>query len=273
MEDQEVSSETTDSTPAVEESAPQAESEGAAPQAAAAEKKEESNTPFHEHPRFKELIEERRTYKEQLDQTKGYMEALQREMQALRTAQTPRQANEPKHKQLIEELKAINPAFAEFQQELIQNLEEAKKEASTAKTALSRLDAYEQREFQTQAVSKLQSLMDTNKIPENMRVRYNREVRALAGEEESQGRKLGIQDVERLFKTVHDDYTPFLESIKRDTLKGYVKEKKQDSAPATTTGGAPAVSKAKKLPSLDSAEGMQQAVKWFADQRRAAKKL
>lgn len=273
IEDTEASSEETGSTATTEESASQTESTAAESQEAAPVKKEETSTPFHEHPRFKELIDERRAYKEQLDQTKGYMEALQKEMQALRTAQ-PKPVNEPKYKPLIDELKTINPVFAESYQEMLSGLETAREKAALAEKLQERLNAYEEREIQTQAVTRLNTLLDSNKISGDLRKRYEREIQAIAQNEVAQtGKKLSVQDVDRLFQAVHTDYTPFLESVKRDTLKGYVKEKKQDAAPSSTTGGAPAVSKGKKAPSMDTEEGMQAAVKWFADQRRAAKKL
>jgi hypothetical protein len=267
------SSEQTSDTSVAEESASQTESVDASTQEAAPSKKEsESQVPFHEHPRFKELIEERRAFKEQLDQTRGYTEALQRELQALRVPRQDNKPEEPKHKELIEHLRSINPSFAQFQEELINNLEATRKEASIAKELQKRLDAYEQREFQTQALSRISNLMESNKIPESLRKRYDREIRALAYDEEIQGKKLGLNDVDRLFKSVHDDYTPFIETLKRDTLKGYVKEKKQDTAPASTTGGAPQVPGKKKIASLDSEEGFRGATKWMAEQLRQAKR-
>lgn len=272
-ESEEVSSESTDSTPAVEESASQTESSGAETQEAAPDKtKEAPEVPFHEHPRFKELIEERRAFKEQLDQQRGYAEAMQNELRAMRSAQAPQKVSEPKHKQLIEQLKAVNPEFAAFQEEILSNLEEAKKEAALAKEVQKRLENYEQREFQTTAVSKLNSLYEQNKVPETLRKRYDREVRALAYETESQGKKLGIQDVEKLFNSVHGEYAPFIESLKRETLKGYVQAKKSDSAPAGATGGAAFTPGAKKFSPLGSQEGFQQTTKWLADELRKAKK-
>lgn len=273
-ESEEVSSESTDSTPGVEESASQSESSGDEQHAAAPDKEqEEEHVPFHKHPRFTELIDQNRTYKSELDQYKGALEMMQRELQASR--QAPKAESKPqesKHKQLIEQLKAVNPEFAAFQEEMLQNLEEAKKESALAKEVQKRLENYEQREFQTSAVSKLNSLYEQNNVPETLRKRYDREVRALAYETESQGKKLGLQDVEKLFKSVHDEYTPFIESLKRETLKGYVQSKKGDSAPAGATGGAAFTPGVKKFAPLGSQEGFSQTTKWLAEQLRAAKK-
>ena len=273
MSEEEVSSEEQESTPTPEESAPQAESEGAEPQEAApVEPKEEPQVPFHEHPRFKELIEERRAFKEQLDQAKGYMEAMQKEMQALRQPATPQKKEEP-YKQLLDQIEQVNPQFAAYQRQLLQDLEQAKSQAGLAKEVQSRLEQYETRETQTQALNRFQSLMEQNKIPEGFKKRYEREVRALAVEEESQGTRLTVKDVDRLFKSVHDEFTPFIEGIKRESLKGYVKDKKQDATPAAATGGAAVSKGAGKLPSMDTQDGFQKTTKWLAEQLRAAKKV
>lgn len=269
-------SEESGGTTAEENSESRPESEVAETQEAAPETKKEDTQeiPFHEHPRFRELIEERRAFKEQLDQSRGYMEAMQREMQELRkSSQTPKQVSEPKYKQLIDQVRAVNPEFAQFQEEILKDLEETKKEALSYKGLKQELDAYKAQEFQNQAVSRLSNLMDQNKISDTLKTKYDREVRYLAGIEESQGKKLSVKDVDRLFKAVHEEYTKFQEELRRESLKGYVKDKASDRNPAPTTGGAAVSSGAKKIPSLDSQDGFLQATKWMADQMRAAKKV
>lgn len=270
--EEEVSSEEQETTPSPEESESQPESAGAETQEAAPEKEqeEEAHVPFHKHPRFQEVIEQNRAYKSDLDQTRGYLEAMQRELQAMKAVpQAQPKPNEPKYKQLIDNLKTVNPEFAQFQEDMIKNLEEARQEASAAKEVQKRLEAYEQREFQTNAMSRLNNLYETNKVPEVIRKRYDREVRSLAYELEVQGKRLQLKDIDSLFKSVHEEYTPFLESLKRETLKGYVQGKKSDSIPAPATGGAPAVSGAKKIQAGDQ-EGM---IKWLAKGLRDAKKI
>lgn len=272
-ESEEVSSEETDSTPAVEESAPQAESSGDEQQAAVPDKEQEDeHVPFHKHPRFTELIDQNRTYKSELDQYKGALEMMQRELQASRTPKAEVRPQESKHKQLIEQLKQVNPEFAAFQEEMLSNLEAAKKEAALVKEVQKRLDNYENRELQTSASSKLQSLYEQNQVPDTLRKRYDREVRSLVYERESRGEKLGIKDLEGVFKSVHDEYTPFLESLKRETLKGYVQSKRGDSTPAGATGGAAFTPGVKKFAPLGSQEGFSQTTKWLAEELRKAKK-
>lgn len=265
------SSEITEPTAGFEESESQPESSAAEPQEAAPEvKEEEPQVPFHEHPRFKEVIEERRDFKEQLDQSRGYMEALQKEMQALRASQAPKQVAEvPKYKPLIDQLKAINPEFAGFQEEILNKLEQAEKRATVAEEVQKRLDSYESRELVNNVKSSVLSLFETNKVPEPLRERYNREMEAIVNREERSGKKLGLQDVGRIFKSVHDDYTPFLESLRRETLKGYVQAKTQDTTPTPVTGGAAISSSAKKI----RADDEQGQIQWLAQQLRAAKKV
>lgn len=265
------SSDETDQTSEVDTSDSQTDSQEAEKQEALPEKKtDESNVPFHEHPRFKELIDERRAFKEQLDQAKGYMEAMQRELQAVRTQTAPRAVPEvSKYKSLIDQMRAVNPEFAQFQEELVTKLESFQKKAEASEKLQARLDSFEQQNFATSAVSKLSNLLESNKIPEALRKRYDREVRAMAYEEEAQGKKLSLNDVDRFFKAVHEDYTPFLENIKRETLKGYVKEKVGDKTPAATTGGAPIIPGKNKIKAGDE----ESLVKWMAGELRAAKKL
>lgn len=272
MEDNEVSSEESVDSSVNEESTSQVESSEAGPQEAAPEPKEEPQIPFHEHPRFKEIIDERRAFKEQLDKQSGYLEALQRELQASRAAQ-PKPVNEPKYKPLLEHLKAINPEFAAYQEDILNRTEAAEKRAAAAEEVQKRLEAYEQREFQTSALNRLQNLYESNKIPETIRTRYDREIRSLAYDQEIQGKKLSLKDIDNLFSSVHNEYTPFLESLKRETLKGYVQGKRSDSTPAPATGGAAFTPGAKKFKPVDSQEGFQQTTKWLAEQLRAAKKV
>ena len=69
----------TGDTSVTEESGSQSESSEAEPQQAAPEtKQEEKPAPFHEHPRFKELIEQNRNFKEDAAQRAQAMEAMQR---------------------------------------------------------------------------------------------------------------------------------------------------------------------------------------------------
>jgi hypothetical protein len=264
------SSETQDLSPEVAESESQTESSGAETQAAAPEEpKEEPSIPFHEHPRFKEVLEQRRAFKEQLDQAKGYMEALQKEMQALRQPAAPQAVKEPKYKPLIEQLKAVNPEFAGFQEEILNKLEQYEKRAEIPEQLQKRLDAYEQRELQNNVKSSIQSLYEANKVPETVRERYQLEMEAIVHREEAQGKKLGLQDVERVFKSVHNTYQPFLENLRRETLKGYVQAKAQDTAPTPVTGGAAISSSTKKL-RADDEVGL---VQWLAKGLREGKKI
>lgn len=269
------SSEVIDETPVVEESAPQAEPDGAEKQEAAPEKEQEATPvpfhqqPLHEHPRFKEVIEERRAFKEQLDQTRGYIEAMQKEMQALRS-QAPNPAAEvPKYKPLIEQLKAINPEFAEFQEGILTKLEQAEKRAAIAEETQKDFQSYKEREFQNNVKSSIQSLYEANKLPQSVRERYDAEMQAIAFREQSSGVKHTLADANRIFNLVHKQYSDFLESYKRDTLKGYVQAKTQDITPTPQTGGAATSSKTKLIAANDE----QGQIKWLANQLRAAKKI
>ena len=92
--------ETNEQQPA--DSAPSQESNESAPQQA-----KEDNVPFHLHPRFQEVIADKRALKEQ-------NETFQRELQELREQIKRSQPQpQPTKDELMERLKGIDPAFAE----------------------------------------------------------------------------------------------------------------------------------------------------------------
>ena len=273
-EEFEESSEQTDSTPAVEEDSSQESSEGAEAQEAAPEKEQERESiplndprnPYYE--RFTELTTQNREFKGRLGEYDQTIRQLQQEMAVLRTAQAPKKEEAP-YKPILDHLETIDPSFAKFQRELVEKAETANKRAEIAEALQKRLDAMETRDFQTQAVSRFHNLLETNKVPENLRQRYEREIRILATDLEAQGQKLGLQDVDKLFNTVHSEYTKFLEDIRRAERASYVKAKRSDVTPAPATGGA-AVSTA---PTKIKAGDDESLVKWMAKQLRDAKNV
>ncbi len=263
MEDQEssVSSEVTDNTSVVEESAPQAESSEAETQVSAPEiKAEEKPAPFHEHPRFKELIEQNRSFKEQDSQRAQTIERMQQELYALRQQATPKK-EEPKD-QFLADLEKVNPAYAK-------SLQSVYDQANKTTALEARIAQYEQQQFQKEAVSHFNSLLETNKITDPMdRKIYERAVRAEVYERESRGQKLGLKDLDKIVNEFHSEYKKAMEDRERAITAKYVTAKKADVTPKGSTGGIASGSSTKKLAANDIAGK----AKWLANEIRNMKK-
>lgn len=262
MEDNDIveSSEQTGDTPVAEESTSQVEASGAETQESAPEKvQEEKPAPFHEHPRFKELIDQNRSYKEQMGQYQQTLERLQQQMETLKQ-QAPKQ-EQPKDP-FLADLEKVNPAYAK-------SLQSVYERAAKAEAIEARLAQYEARETANAAISKFNNLLESNKVTDPMdRELYERAVRAEVYEQEARGKKLNLNDLESIFKTFHDKYSKAMEERNRKLTASYVTEKKKDTTPKGTTGGTPAVSTMKKIAATDF-EGQK---KWLAEELRKLKK-
>lgn len=267
MEDNEVSSEesvstdSTDSTSTVEETAPQAEPTDAEPTEAAQETKtEEKPAPFHEHPRFKELIEQNRSFKEQSEKYQQDMYRLQAQLEAIKEQSKPK--SEPVEDPFLADLKKINPEYAKSLQTIYD-------QANMAKQLEQRLSQFEQAQFAEKAVSHFNKLLDDNKVTDPMdRKIMERAVRAEVYERESRGAKLTLKDLDKITNDFHAEYKATMEARERAITAKYVTAKKADSTPKGATGGAATAPSAKKLKAGDLAGQ----AKWIADQIRQMKK-
>lgn len=254
------SGEQTSDTSVTEESTSQVEASEAEPHESVPEtNKEEKLPPFHEHPRFKEVIEQNRGYKDQLSQYQGALERLQQEMGALKQ-QAPK-PEQPKD-QFLADLEKINPAYAK-------SLQSISDRAAKTEALEQRLAQYEQQQTAREAISKFNNLLETNKVVDPMdRELYERAVRSEVYEQEARGKKLGLNDLESIFTAFHNKYSKAMQERERKLTASYVKEKGKDAAPRGATGGAPAAPTMKKIAANDI--GGQ--AKWLADQIRAMKK-
>ncbi len=262
MEDQsDVSSEVTDNTPVVEESASQAEPSGAEQQASAPEvKPEEKQAPFHEHPRFKELIDQNRSFKEMDAQRSQAIERMQQELYALRQQAAPKK--ETPVDPFLADLEKVNPAYAKSLQAIYE-------QAGKTTQLEQRIAQYEAQQFQKEATTHFSKLLDDNKVTDPFdRKQYERAVRAEVYERESRGQKLGLKDLEKIVGEYHSEYKKTMEERERAITAKYVTAKKADSTPKGATGGAATSSSTKKLAADDYAGQ----AKWLAGQIRGMKK-
>lgn len=246
-------------TPVVEESAPQAEPVGAEAQASAPERQEEKQAPFHEHPRFKELIEQNRYFKEQDARRAEALEKLQGELQYVRN-QVPKK-EVPKN-QFIVDLEKVNPEYAKY-------MESVQLQAAKSEELERRIASYEQQQFQEKAINHFNSLLEGGKITDPMdRKIYERAIRAEVYERESRGEKLGLKELDKIFNEFHGEYKTAMDTRERNITSKYVTAKKSDTTPKGATGGAASAPVSKKFKSIDSPD----TIAWLAKGIRDLKK-
>ncbi len=172
IESSDVSTETTDS--GSENQASSAPDQGDGQQAAAPKDTQDASTPFHEHPRFRELIEQNRSFKSELAAAREATQRLnqQYEQQAQELSKYSNANKGPTHQQLLERLGTIDPEFAKFQGHLAEKLngvDSIQQQMAEFKQWQSQV-ATEQ--LRTQAENKLSALYGQYKVPEKLQPFY-----------------------------------------------------------------------------------------------------
>lgn len=211
------------SSPSSEESS-SSTPEQASPQAEAAPKE----VPFHEHPRFKELINYKNEASQRLQEYEKRFQELSSRIE---------QSNKPKEvspeAKLLERLKGIDPEFgtwAEQQHQAKTQFEQQVKAINEWRAA------QEAQSTRSQITSTLERLHTENKVPEPLREFYQAALQQAAQANPT----LSLQDLPNLYKGIHDKFSKFLESSKRETVASYSQSKAKDSSvPAPAKGTSP----------------------------------
>jgi len=222
------------------------------------------STPFHEHPRFKELVEQKNqalAYQKQMEQQ--YKE-LQTQLQQIKESSTPKQKSE--FDTLISDLKQIDPRLANALETQMKSLDENR-------SLKERLDKFErdaqesaQRAVVQNAVAKINSLHEANKVSPELKTMINDKLDLLY----MQG-KLNPQNVEAVYKEQHSAFKKYEDALTRSIRESYVADKKKDSAtPTSQPKGQPAKTAPKKPNwSADKETAKQQVVSRFLKQQAA----
>ena len=267
MEDFEESAVETESSASTESQSEESNEGSSEPAAQAAPKQqEETNQPFHEHPRFKELVEQ----KNQALAGQKALEAKLAQFEA-RFNQQPKAPEAPTKEQtelnaLIDDLKKIDPRLAA-------QIEAASKASSTVQQLQQRLEGFEKSSQESQrqqdiktAVTQINAMHEANKLSPETRALFNErlDLRYMQG-------KLNLQNLEQTYKEMLDGQKKYDESLRRETLKGYVPGKKADAnAPASQPKGAPAKAAPQQQKwSKDPEVARQQVVSRFLKQKAA----
>lgn len=208
---EQVSGENATPSPEASESAPQQVAEGQQEQTQA----RSNDVPFHEHPRFKELVSQKNEYADQIKQ-------LQRQIGEL-----SRPKDLPKEDPLLTRLKGIDPEFgARFEQ-----LSATQQELQELRTWKQQMETERVRE---QAVRSIGDMHESNKVPSELRPMYE----AMIEQRARANPNLGLKDLPGVYKDIHDSFSKYLEGTKRQVTESYVKDKKKDaSLPASTSKG------------------------------------
>jgi hypothetical protein len=228
---------------------------------AAAPKPDE--TPFHEHPRFKELVEQKNAAIQSTRALELKLAQLEGRLQSAPTSQAQAEKDE-----LIEDLKKIDPRLAA-------RLEAFGTSSKTIQELQSKLEKFEQSQQQQsqqqvvqQSVAKINSWHEANKVPEPIKAAVNAQLDVLY----MQG-KLNPQNLEAAYKAAYEPYKSFIEQTQREATKGYVQAKKADAAiPSSQPKGAPAKAKAAPAQQFKSREERNAAIAKEFIANRAAKR-
>lgn len=205
-------------TPEQPSDAPQAEQDGGdKPQS---QETKQNDLPFHEHPRWKEVINERNQYATKVQELERRFEEFSRQRQA-----SPAQAPAPD--KLMERLKGIDSEFAE---------RAAKWESASqrADRLEQELQTYRTQTQQDQARTQLEHLHTQNKVPSELQSLYQAQLKELANNNPN----LSLKDLPQMYQQVHSGIQKYLDGYKRQALAEYTKGKSQDSVPNTPKGQA-----------------------------------
>lgn len=215
------------------ESAPAVQTQESAPQQDAAAKSQEQ--PFHEHPRFKELVEQKNQFAQRAEQAdKSYKQLQAQVAQLQKQYNQSNQPQKPSYDPLFKELESVNPKFAEFIKE---NYTKAQ-QVDILQQELAQVKEFQNSYQQQQALSQFDKLCEDNKVDPNFKEFYKEAVANAANASNA-----GLDALPNLFKQAHERLGKSLEAFSRAQRESYVAAKTADKKPATQTGGTAASSR------------------------------
>lgn len=222
-------------------------------EANAAQAKSEDNVPFHQHPRFQEVIAERRALKEQNEAFAKQLREMQDNLRQLQPKEQPKD-------ELMERLKGIDPQFAERFGK-ISEVDQLKQELAEFKAWREQSAA---QQLQQQISSSKDKFYAENNVPADRRELYEAQL-AFAAQHDTRLAQMTVADLPKVLKEIHDKLGKMFQSVERTTTKQFVEGKKAEAAkPASLKPGAPA-----KAVKKDSGPATREEL--LAEMRKAAK--
>ncbi len=185
--------------------------------------------PFHEHPRFKELVEERNQWKTKSSEYERRMADLDRRLQDLSKPKTidPAQAE---RQELMTRLKGIDPAFAKLMEDLS---DKASRVDQVNQTVQEREAEY----VRNTAMTQINAMHAENKVPKEFQDLIQNQIELAAMRDP----RIGLHNLKEVYQKVHQSFNGVIEGVKRSERESYQKAKTTDSnAPVTQSKGSPA---------------------------------
>lgn len=228
---------------------------GAKVEASAPEHKPDT-TPFHEHPRFKEIVEQKNEALKLYRDIESRHKALEQQFSSFKESQ-PKPPSETDA--LLEDLKKVDPRLANV---IAQQL----KASETAQSVQKRLEQFEQmsqenarQQVLSNAINKINSLHESNKMSDFGKQFVNNQL-----DISYRSQKLNAGDlkaVESAYAEAAKVVKQWEDSLKRDTAKGYVESKAKDaSIPTSVPKGAQAKPASKPIPTFKNKDDLKSAV-------------
>lgn len=257
-ETQDANNEQTTTSESVDESQVESESQQSKTEVESKEASEEASQPFHEHPRFKELVTQKNEALAQTKEFKAALDEMKQQLDGFKKSSSSQQTQA--QDALIERLKGIDPEFAKR----IEELSSIKPELTELREWKAKADADN---FQNRVKQEMSALHTEFKVSDRLKTKYENEIKAIA----SANPNLGLNDLKTIYKQVHDDYSSLLDEIKRDERKQYVDNKKKDSSipKSPSKGAVPPKSTPNKAKTLDRDEMKADIVKSAVKMARA----
>ena len=204
------------------ESQPEPQTQEAAPQ--------QKEVPFHEHPRWKEVMEERNAERQARTQLERQLADMQRQFQESQKPKSTQPDFKEVSSKMQERLKGIDPEFQGYMSVLEQQALSAKEE----------LAAFREEQFVNRAVSKFDELTKKDGVPSEVAGLY----RAQLDQAYREGKIRSLEDLEKAYQSIHEPFNKMLEAREKQALAKYTTEKKaaaakpaaQPKGRATSTG-------------------------------------
>lgn len=228
-----------DSQPVQQEAAPQQQKE----------------VPFHEHPRWKEVMEERNAERQARQTLEQQIASMQRQLQESLKPKT--EVQDP----MYERLKGIDPEFADYMKSL-------KDQASLTKQLQEELSGMRQEQFVSSAMAKFEDLNKANGVsPEIANLYFSKlDLGVRTGEIRD------LKGLEQAYNALHTSTKKFMEAQERSIIEKYTASKKADASKPAGQAKAKAPSQNAKVDfSKDPAEAKAQLIKHIASNLRAGR--
>lgn len=221
--------------------------------------KDTDNLPFHQHPRWQEVLSERNSERERANQFEKQISELRQQMSRFQQPQAQPRVENP----LLTRLKGIDPEFGKSYEEL----NGLRDEMQQFKDWQNQMELSRVR---TEAYSTLDKLHAENKVADNDKERYNKEIELMVLKNPS----LGLKDLPNLYKQVHDSHSKYIEGVRRAERESYLASKKADAAaPTGKTKGSPVSPNKAQEYSKDPEEARAQLIARVVANRRASGSL